>query len=66
MVLGYYRQELEFIGKGTLPLWAFRYVVVWFSVLAALIYVLMIVNIFVKPASERDASQRGETEVVID
>lgn len=53
MVIGFERHEFQNIGKGTMPLWPFRYVTVWFSVLAAVIYALMFVNLFVKTADDR-------------
>lgn len=53
MVLGYFRQEFENIGKGTIPLWPFRYIYVWFSVLAAIVYGLMLIGLFAKTADQR-------------
>ncbi len=53
MVLGFARHEFQIIGKGTFPLWPFRYVPVWFSVLAVVIYGFLFINLFVKSAEER-------------
>jgi TRAP-type C4-dicarboxylate transport system permease small subunit len=65
MVLGYFRQEFQIAGRGTLPLWPFRYVTVWFSVLACLIYILLFIKLFLGQETEAKRAPL-ETTIVID
>ena len=67
MVIGFDRKEFENVGKTTMALWPYRYITVWFSVLAALIYGLMFIKLFIRTYDERLAEEmEGAREIPVE